>query len=155
MNSIRKKAGYLEGLLSAMKPDANDTAAQFNAGIVSLLSEMADRIEAMDDLISELNDYVESIDDDLTELEGMHDEDEDKDDFFDIGAIHEEPFRLIENEGAPAPEQMHIPVRCPECAAVFLAEGTFGRYICPVCEKNVKPQRLSKKNTPIAIKAED
>jgi len=154
MNSIRKKAGYLEGLISSMKPDANDPANQLSMGIVSLLSEMADRIEAMDDLISELNDYVESIDDDLTELEGMHDDDEDKDDFFDIGAMHEEPFRLIENEDAPAPEQMHIPVRCPECAAVFLAEGPMGKYICPVCEKAVKPQRLSKKNTPVAKKAD-
>ena len=155
MNSIRKKAGYLEGLITAMKPDANDPSAQLNVGIVSLLSEMAERIEAMDDLISELNDYVESIDDDLTELEGMHDDDEEKDDFFDIGAMHEEPFRVLRNEDAPAPEQMHIPVRCPECAAVFLAEGAFGKYVCPVCEKAVKPQRLSRKNTPVAKKAED
>jgi len=153
MNSIRKKAGFLEGLMASMKQDANDPATQLNVGIVSLLSEMAERIEAMDDLIGELNDYVESIDDDLSELEGRHDDDENGD-FFDIDAIHEEPFRLIENEGAPAPEQMHIPVRCPECAAVFLAEGSVGKYICPVCEKAVKPQRLSKKNTPVAKKAD-
>ena len=154
MNSIRKKAGYLEGLIASMKPDANEPASQLNMGIVSLLSEMADRIEAMDDLISELNDYVESIDDDLTEQEGMHDEEEENNDFFDIGAMHEEPFRLIENEEAPAPEQMLIPARCPECAAVFLVDGPMGKFICPVCEKSVKPQRLSKKNTPVAKKAE-
>ena len=155
MNSIRKKAGYLEGLLASIKTDEKDPSSQLSIGIVSLLSEMADRIEAMDDLISELNDSVESIDDDLTELEGMHDDDENEnDDFFDIGAIHEEPFRLIENEDAPAPETMHIPVRCPECAAVFLAEGPLGKYVCPVCEKAVKPQRLTKKNTPVAKRAD-
>ena len=91
MNSIRKKAGFLEGLMASMKQDANDPATQLNVGIVSLLSEMAERIEAMDDLIGELNDYVESIDDDLTILEngGERDnyafggEDEDDDDFDD------------------------------------------------------------------------
>lgn len=154
MNSIRKKAGYLEGLLASMKPDEKDPSSQLSIGVVSLLSEMADRIEAMDDLISELNDYVESIDDDLTELEGMHDEDDENDDFFDIAAVRDEPFRLIENEEAPAPAQMHIPVRCPECAAVFLAEGADGRHICPICEKVVKPQRLTRKNTPVAKKAD-
>ena len=70
MESIRKKAGYLEGLITAMKLDENDPDANFKRGVVSLLSEMAERIEAADAMLGELNDYVESIDDDLT---GLHD----------------------------------------------------------------------------------
>ena len=154
MDSIRKKAGFLQGLVTAMQQDENSPAAQLNMGIVSLLGEMADRIEAMDELIGELNDYVESIDDDLTELEGMHDEEE-RDDMFDIDGMIDEPFRLIENDDASAPEIMQIPARCPECAAVFLVSGIGGKYVCPVCEKAVKPQRLSNKNTPVAKRAEE
>jgi len=156
MNSIRKKAGFLEGLIASMKPDEKDPSAQLNMGIVSLLSDMAERIEAMDELIAELNDYVESIDDDLTELEGMHDdEDGDMNDMFDIRAYpaeEHEPFRIIENDVEP--EMMQMPARCPECAAVFLTDGDSGRYVCPVCEKTVKPQRLTRKNTPVARKAD-
>lgn len=157
MNSIRKKAGFLEGLIASMKPDEKDPVAQLNIGMVSLLSEMAERIEAMDELIAELNDYVESIDDDLTELEGMHDEEDGSamSDLFDIRAYpaeEREPFRVIDN--ASEPEMMQMPARCPECAAVFLTDGGSGKYICPVCEKSVKPQRLTRKNTPVARKAD-
>ena len=152
MESIRKKAGYLEGLITAMKLDENDPDASFKRGVVSLLSEMAERIEAADAMLGELNDYVESIDDDLTELEGMHDEEED----FDLGAFHsfeeEEPLRLIKND-SPAPEKVLLPVRCPECAAVFLIPGApDGNFVCPVCEATVRPQRLTEKNTPVGKK---
>ena len=157
MNSIRKKAGFLEGLIASMKPDEKDPAAQLNIGVVSLLSEMAERIEAMDELIAELNDYVESIDDDLTELEGMHDDEDGgaMNDMFDIRAYpaeEREPFRVIENSAGP--ELMQSPARCPECAAVYLTECDGGKYVCSVCEKTVLPQRLTRKNTPVARKAD-
>lgn len=159
MESIRKKAGYLEGLLTAMKLDENDPETHFRRGIVSLLSDLAERVEAADDMLGELNDYVESIDDDLSELEGMHDDDEDEDDFdFDVYPAHdeEEPLRLIKNESA-APEKVMLPVRCTECATVFLISGApdSGKYICPVCHKTMIPQRLSVKNTPVGKSAED
>lgn len=154
MYPIRKKAGYLEGLVAAMKLDENEPANQLTTGMVSLLSELAERVEAFDDLLGELNDYVQSIDDDLTELEGMHDDEDD--DFFDIQAYPaDEPFRVIENADAPAPEKMHIPARCPKCNSVFLIDEPSGEFVCPVCEKVVKPMRLSKKNTPIAKRRED
>ena len=153
MDSIRKKAGYLQGIIDTLEQQNSDPNFRLNAGIVSLLSEMADRIEVMEELIGELNDYVESIDDDLTELEGIHDDEEG--DIFDMHAYPaEEPFRVIENEGA-APERMLTPARCPDCAAVFLTDASSGRFVCPVCENSVKPQRLTRKNTPVAKKAED
>lgn len=153
MESIRKKAGYLEGILSAMKLDENDPDTQLKRGIVSLLSDLAERVEAADDMLGELNDYVESIDDDLSELEGMHDEDDDFGSF--DGYEDEEPLRLIKND-VSAPEKVMLPVRCPDCAAVFLISGApSGRYVCPVCGKKVAPQRLTEKNTPIAKSAED
>lgn len=154
MDSIRKKAGYLQGIIDSMGQKKADPEFRLKSGIVELLGELADRIEVMDELIGELNDYVESIDDDLTELEGIHDEDDD--DIFDMHAFPaEEPFRVIENEGGAAPERMLTPARCPECAAVFLTDGSSGRFRCPVCEKSVKPQRLTRKNTPVAQKSED
>lgn len=149
MDSIRKKAGYLEGLITAMNLTENDPETNFKRGLVSLLNEMAERVEAAHEMLGELNDYVESIDDDLTELEGMHDDE----DGFDMNLYpaydEEEPLRLIRND-SPAPEQVLLPVRCPECAAVFLIPGApDGKFVCPVCESSVRPQRLTDKNTPV------
>ena len=86
MESIRKKAGYLEGLFEAMKKDEKSPETMLQQGVISLLSELTERVEAMDDLLGELNDYVESIDDDLSQMEGMHDMDDD----FDMMAYPDE-----------------------------------------------------------------
>lgn len=159
MESIRKKAGYLEGLLSAIKPDENDPNGQLLSGIVSLLSELADRAEATDDMIGELNDYVESIDDDLSELEGMHD-DEDMDfadGDFDEDFEGEEPLRLIKSDKADAPQKVFMPGCCPRCGATFLIDGAPGerKFVCPSCKKKVRPERLTEKNTPVAEPVEE
>ncbi|MGI6238245.1 MAG: CD1247 N-terminal domain-containing protein [Christensenellales bacterium] len=153
MESIRKKAGYLEGLVSAMKLDDSDPKDQLIGGIVSLLSDLADRTEALDDLLGELNDYVESIDDDLSELEGIHDDDDAADfdeDGFD-GFPGEEPLRLIKNP-ADAPKKVRVPALCPSCGKVFLASGALdgAKYECPACKTIVAPRRLSDANTPVA-----
>jgi ribosomal protein S27AE len=157
MESIRKKAGYLEGLVSAMKLDEGDPKDQLIAGMVSLLSELSDRAEALDDMLGELNDYVESIDDDLTELEGMHDDEgEELDGFF--GEFEgEEPLRLIKNTSDAAPKLVRMPATCPKCANVFLASGAIegAKYACPHCNKIVRPQRITEKNTPVADPLED
>jgi hypothetical protein len=158
MESIRKKAGYLEGLVSAMKLDEGDPRDQLLSGIVSLLSELSDRTEALDDMLGELNDYVESIDDDLSELEGMHDDEDgaDFDEAFD-DYEDEEPLRLIKNNSDAAPKMVRMPVLCPQCGKVFLASGAIdgAKYACPGCKKDVKPLRLTDKNTPVADPLEE
>lgn len=159
MESIRKKAGYLEGLASAMKLDENDPRDQLLGGIVSLLSEMSDRTEALDDMLGELNDYVESIDDDLSDLEGMHDDEDDAefDETFDEDYEPEEPLRLLKNNTDAAPKVVRMPAVCPKCGKVFLASGAFdgASYTCPGCKETIKPQRLSDKNTPVADPLEE
>lgn len=149
MDSVRKKAGYLEGLIQAMQLNEDEPSARLTCGMVELLSQLSDRVEALDDMIAELNDYVESIDDDLCELEGMQDDkdltDAELEDFLD-----ESPLRLIKSESA-APEPVRIAARCPKCDGVFLAGGALtGKYACPLCQKKIRPERLSDKNTPVA-----
>ena len=124
MESIRKKAGYLEGLFEAMKKDEKSPETMLQQGVISLLSELTERVEAMDDLLGELNDYVESIDDDLSQMEGMHDMDDD----FDMMAYPDEDIlRVINNDDEPEPAQVLIPVRCAECFNVFLIDGEPGK----------------------------
>ena len=157
MDSIRKQAGYLEGLLDAMKLDENDPESQLKRGMVALLSELAKRADAADEMLGELNDYVESIDDDLTELEGMHDELEMDMEYWpaDEGEGGE-PLRLIKNDDS-APRKVLLAVGCPKCSGVFLIPGAPGdtKYVCPLCGKKVRPQRLTEKNTPVGEPADE
>ena len=82
MENLSKKVGFLKGLMEGMRFDGDGGAqGKLLSGIVELLSDLSDRVEAMDELLDDLNDYVESIDEDLTELEGAHEED--LDGFFD------------------------------------------------------------------------
>lgn len=155
MESIRSKAGYLEGLLDAMKLDESDPEAQLKRGMVALISELAKRVDAAEEMLGELNDYVESIDDDLTELEGMHDE-MDEDFMNSMFMDADEPLRLIKND-EKAPKKVLIAVGCSKCGGVFLIDGAPGdsKYICPLCSAKVKPKRLTEKNTPVGEKADD
>lgn len=149
MESIRKKAGYLEGLVSGMKLDESDPSAQLTMGMVSLLSDMADRLEGIDELLVDLNEYVESIDDDLSELEGIHDDDEDGD--FDIDIYPDEepekPLRLIRNNDAPAAQPRLA--CCKSCEGVFYITGKANqKYFCPYCSEDVRVKVFNTENTP-------
>ena len=149
MESIRKKAGYLEGLVSGMKLDENEPSAQLTMGMVSLLSDLADRMEAMDDLLGELNDYVESIDDDLSDLEGIHDDGDGDFDFdFFPDEEGEKPLRLIRNDETPA--SLPRLAKCKGCDGVFYIVGRANqKYPCPFCRSDVKVQLFSTENTPV------
>lgn len=156
MDSLRKQAGYLEGLLASMKPDETDTASQLTHGMVALLSALTERVEAMDDMLGELNDYVESIDDDLSDLEGMHD-DEDADDEFDFSAYPaegQEPLRLLKNS-KQEPRKLYAPVLCPKCKMPFVVEDPDVKHICPHCGKTVKAAYIDERNVPIGEPVED
>ena len=90
MENLGKKVGFLKGLMEGMSFDTDSANGKLMAGIVDLLGDLSDRVEAIDELLQDLNDYVESIDEDLTELEGARDDDmdglfdgEDDDDDFD------------------------------------------------------------------------
>ena len=80
MENLGKKVGFLKGLMEGMSFDTDSANGKLMAGIVDLLGDLSDRVEAIDELLEDLNDYVESIDEDLTELESVREED--LEDFF-------------------------------------------------------------------------
>ena len=162
MENLSKKVGYLKGLLEGMDMDANTANGKLMAGIVGLLGDLSDRVEAIDELLEDLNDYVESIDEDLTELEGARDDDmdglfdDDEDDDFD-GVMFdnsEDKLHLLRPAQSEAPEEDSLAGNlCPECHAMFVTslndpEGS--EYVCPNCKKQVKPVPLSPENAVIA-----
>ena len=165
MENLGKKVGFLKGLMEGMSFDTDSANGKLMAGIVGLLGDLSDRVEAIDELLEDLNDYVESIDEDLTELEGARDDDadglfddEDDDDDFDDMLFNgsEDKLHLLRPAQSEAPESEENSLAgnlCPECHAMFVTslndpEGS--EYICPNCKKQVKPVPLSQENAVIA-----
>ena len=166
MENLGKKVGFLKGLLEGMSYDADSGKGKLMAGIVELLGDLSDRVEAIDELLDDLNDYVESIDEDLSELEGAgddemedyfdEDDDEDLDDMFDDG---EDKLHLLRPSQAPADEDESLAGNlCPKCSRMFftsLKDAGDAEYICPHCGERVKPLALTPENAPIAKPVEE
>ena len=161
MENLGKKVGFLKGLMEGMSFDGDSANGKLMAGIVELLGELSDRVEAMDELLDDLNDYVESIDEDLTALEGDRDEDYDglfDDDDADAGFDGEDKLHLLRPAEPAAEEEALAGNLCPECSRMFftsLKDGEDTEYTCPHCGKRVRPLPLTPDNAPIAKPAKD
>jgi len=146
--SILKQAGYIKGLLEGTSFE-NEGQHKLVAGMVELLTQLSDRVDALDEILTDLNDYVESIDDSLSELEDEYDDDFfDEDDFDDNDASEddEEPDHF-------GSEQLHLlhsgasqfkGVVCPECGRYFFVrrkDPADAQYTCPNenCAKQITP----------------
>lgn len=163
MENLGKKVGFLKGLMEGMAFDADSANGKLMAGIVDLLGDLSDRVEAIDELLDDLNDYVESIDDDLSELEGERDDgdyddlfsgdDEDDGDFDDV-FDGEDKLHLLQPAKPDEPAEEALAGNlCPKCSRMFFtalddAEGA--EYLCPHCGERVKPMPLTPENAPIA-----
>ncbi len=165
MENLGKKAGFLKGLMEGGEFDGESLNGKLIAGIVDLLGDLSDRVEAIDELIADLNDYVESIDDDLAELEGEHDGDagdffdeEDGEDF-DDGFGGEDKLHLLRPaEPASSRDEALAGNLCPKCSRMFftsLEDGDGCEYLCPHCGERVKPVALTPENAPIAKPVEE
>ena len=169
MENLSKKIGFLKGLMEGMSFDADNPNGKLTAGIVDLLGDLCDRVEAIDELLEDLNDYVESIDEDLTELEGDDDDDEDFDFFDEDEDDEDEDFDGMFDDGEdklhllrPAPdkpeEESLAGNLCPECNRMFFTplDGAGDTlYVCPHCGAKVTPLPLTPENAPIAKPADE
>ena len=171
MEDLGKQVGYLKGLMEGMDIEKDSANGKLLAGIVELLGELSDRVEAIDELLDDLNDYVESIDDDLSELEGDRDsgedldafdesdgEDEDFDDAFGEGEDQLHLLRPAHSDGEGDDEDALEGNLCPKCSRMFFTvpgKGEDTEYICPHCKARVKPLPLTPENAPIAQPADE
>ena len=169
MENLGKRVGYLKGLMEGMDIDKESAHGKLMTGIVALLGDLSDRVEALDELMDDLNDYVESIDDDLSELEGergaddfdfSEDDVEDDEDYDDAFGSGEDQLHLLhpaeEEEGDE--EEALAGNLCPKCSRMFftaLGNADDAEYICPHCGERIRPLPLTPDNAPIAKPAED
>ena len=166
MENLGKKVGFLKGLMEGASFDTDSPNGKLMAGIVDLLGDLSDRVEAIDELLEDLNDYVESIDEDLTELEGereddLFDDDEDDDEDFDdmLFGDSEDKLHLLKPAQSDGPEEESLAGNlCPLCSRMFftsLKDAGERDYICPHCGERVRPVALTPDNAPIAKPADE
>lgn len=170
MENLGKKVGFLKGLMEGGNFDADSANGKLLSGIVDLLGDLSDRVEAIDELLDDLNDYVESIDEDLSELEGGGDE---MDDFFDdddepmdfddedddeLFPSAEDKLHLLRPAQAPTEDEESLAGNlCPKCSRMFftsLNDKADSEYLCPHCGERIRPVPLTPDNAPIAKPAE-
>ena len=166
MENLGKKVGFLKGLMESREFDGDSVDGKLLSGIVGLLGDLSDRVEAIDELLDDLNDYVESIDDDLAELEGDSDEelgdffdDEAEDEDFDDAFDGEDKLHLLRPAESARPREEALAGNlCPECSRMFftaLDDDADAEYLCPHCGKRVRPVALTPENAPIARPIKD
>ena len=157
MENLGKKVGFLKGLMESGEFDGHSVNGKLLSGIVDLMGDLSDRVEAIDELLDDLNDYVESIDDDLAELEG--DRDEEPGDFFDDEEFDgdfdgEDKLHLLRPaQPSQAQDEALAGNLCPRCRRMFftsLEDDADAEYLCPHCGERIKPVALTPENAPIA-----
>lgn len=67
--TIREKSAYLKGLADGLKLDTEKAEGKILAGLLDLVSDIANTVETLDEDYSELCDYVDELDSDLADLE--------------------------------------------------------------------------------------
>ena len=162
MANLRERASYIRGLAEGMQLDQNTNEGKLLGVIIELLNDMASSIEEVEAEHAKLSNYVDDIEEIVTDLENTlddlleddddddeDDDDDDEDDDDDDGDWvfeddddddDEDDDDDDENDGL---SDIFVECMCPLCKAVFYAEeDDLGRdidYICPSCEKRIRP----------------
>ena len=113
MSVISEKVAYLEGLMEGMKisPDTNE--GKLFAEILSVLADIGESIEEIEDAQDELFDAVYELEDDVDELfgyDGEYDDYDDEDEFVIACPSCGESFYVYEEDLLS-----EEPIECPSC----------------------------------------
>ena len=128
---ITENAAYLKGLFDGYELDKNSKEGKIIGEMLSVISDMADKIAALEADNKELHEYVEELDQDLGSVEEelylCEDEDEyeedDDDDFFDDEEEDEEYYEI----------------ECPACGEKVCFDDSLDpdELVCPACGEKI------------------
>ena len=130
---ISENAAYIKGLFDGYEIDTNTKEGKIISKMLELLSDMADKINALEADNKELHEYVEELDHDLGELEEevyFYDEEDEYDDYDDLN-----DFEDYEDED----EDEYYEIECPSCGDIVCFDGSLSveDLICPACGEKI------------------
>lgn len=123
--NITERAAYIKGLAEGLGIDASTKEGKVIGEMLTLLGDMADKIEALDAECSELREYAEELDEDLGAVEEdlyVSEDDEDEDDE-DEDEDDGEYYELV----------------CPSCGEIICFDESLDtdELVCPACGEKV------------------
>jgi DNA-directed RNA polymerase subunit delta len=119
MSSIKSRVAYLKGLADGLGIKDESKESKVILEMISLLDNMCDRIEELEEAQYEFEDYLDSMNEDLNDIE---------EDFYDEGDCDYDYDDFIE-------------LKCPNCSEViYIEDSTLEGYKglkCPNCQSLV------------------
>ena len=128
---IKENAAYLKGLFEGYEIDSTKKEGKIIAGLLDMVSQLAEEVDALSSECAELRDYIEELDEDLGAVEEelyFTDEEEDCDDDYDED--FEDDFMDDFDDDSGYDELV-----CPACGEVICVEESVDleTVACPAC----------------------
>ena len=130
---ITENAAYLKGLFDGYELDKNTKEGKIIADLIDLVSDMADKIDALEADNKELHEYVEELDQDLGAMEEDFYMSEDADDEEDYSDLNDDEDFVCDDDEA------YYEIECPHCGEkiCFGEELSIETLVCPACGEAV------------------
>ena len=126
---ISEKAAYLNGLFDGYEIDKNTKEGKIISEMLVLLSDMADKINALEADNKELHEYVEELDQDLGAVEEELYFDEDDGYYGDLN----------DDEEYDGEDTEYYEIECPSCGEIVCFDDTLevDELVCPACGEKI------------------
>ncbi|MBR5144180.1 MAG: hypothetical protein IKW53_03920 [Clostridia bacterium] len=129
---ISEHAAYIKGAFDFSDIDKNSTEGKIIAELLTLVADMADKINALEADNKELHEYVEELDHDLGEVEEevyFYDDDEDYDDYDDLN----------DDEDYEGEDGEYYEIECPSCGEIVCFDESLEveDLVCPACGEKI------------------
>jgi ribosomal protein S27E len=131
---ISENAAYIKGLFDGYEIDANTKEGKIISKMLELLSDMADKINALEADNKDLHEYVEELDHDLGEVEEEvyfcdDYDDEDYDDYDDLN----------DDEDYDGEDGEFYEIECPSCGELVCFDDSLEveDLVCPACGEKI------------------
>ena len=129
---ISENAAYIKGLFDGYEIDKNTKEGKIISEMLTLLADMADKINALEADNKELHEYVEELDHDLGEVEEelyFYDDDEDFEDYDDLN----------DDEDYEGEDEEFYEIECPSCGDTVYFDDSLevDELVCPACGEKI------------------
>ena len=130
---ISENAAYIKGLFEGYELDKASKEGRIISELLTLVSDMADKINALEADNKELHEYVEELDHDLGELEEevyFYDDEDEYDDYDDLNDFDE--YDDVEDDE-------FYEIECPSCGDIVCFDGSLEveDLVCPACGEKI------------------
>ena len=129
---ISEHAAYIKGAFDFSEIDKNSTEGKIIGELLTLVADMADKINALEADNKELHEYVEELDHDLGEVEEelyFYDDDEDFEDYDDLN----------DDEDYEGEDEEFYEIECPSCGELVYFDESIdlSDLVCPACGEKI------------------